>query len=55
MVLGTIFSIGNLILPLLALGILPLDINLKIGRFGKFRLQYMIVIVFISTAFRVNR
>lgn len=36
MVLGTIFSIGSLILPLLALGILPLDINLKMFKFGKF-------------------
>ncbi|CAG9840030.1 unnamed protein product [Diabrotica balteata] len=31
MVLGAIFSLGNLILPLLALLILPLNVNLKVG------------------------
>lgn len=35
MVLGTIFSIGSLILPLLALVILPLDIQLKVNSFSK--------------------
>ncbi|XP_018562441.1 synaptic vesicle glycoprotein 2B-like [Anoplophora glabripennis] len=36
MVLGTIFSFGNLALPLLALGVLPIDINVKMGEYFVF-------------------
>ncbi|KAJ8972609.1 hypothetical protein NQ314_000100 [Rhamnusium bicolor] len=36
MILGTIFSVGNLVLPLLALGVLPINMNLKLGEYFVF-------------------
>ncbi|KAJ8919148.1 hypothetical protein NQ315_012134 [Exocentrus adspersus] len=36
MILGTIFSIGNLVLPLLALGVFPLEINVKVFNYFVF-------------------
>lgn len=36
MILGTISSIGNVILPLMALGVLPLNINIINDAFSKY-------------------